>query len=206
MNMYLEELCKKTYAYWIDFFRNNLGDNLRYHSVQHTVNVFQSCIEIGKAEGVSTDDLHMLQLAAIFHDAGFLNNPLDHEIESCKIAEGYLAQNHLPLTDRQKICEMILATKIPQHPTSKLGEILCDADLAYLGTTQYEENASHLRQELSLHGKNFTDEQWIQIQISFLEQHSFFTRYATEKFTPNKSKHLQRLKSQIGSGGHSPTA
>jgi len=48
---------------------------------------------------------------------------------------------------------MIMATKIPQSPKNLLEQIICDADLDYLGRERYEENSLLLLQELRLKKK-----------------------------------------------------
>jgi hypothetical protein len=53
-----------------------------------------------------------------------------------------IAKEYLPLfgfaeKDIDCICGMIMATKIPQQPRTKLQEIICDADLDYLGRDDF---------------------------------------------------------------------
>ena len=63
---------------------------------------------------------------------------------------------------------MIRATKIPQQPTNLLGQILADADLDYLGRTDFQEIASLLYKELSHQNNLLLEAEWDQIQIKFL--------------------------------------
>ena len=46
-----------------------------------------------------------------------------------------------------RVCELIMATKLPQTVTDRLSAILCDADLYYLGTDDYGRMAEALYQE-----------------------------------------------------------
>ena len=69
---------------------------------------------------------------------------------------------------------MILATKIPQTPKNILEQIICDADLDYLGRDDYEKNSNFLLQELKLKN-DVTELEWLKIQVNFLEKHTYFT-------------------------------
>ena len=68
-----------------------------------------------------------------------------------------------------------MATRIPQTPLTKLEEIICDADLDYLGRDDFHQIADSLKNELMAFGKIQSDKQWGEIQIPLLEKHSYFT-------------------------------
>ena len=70
---------------------------------------------------------------ALFHDVGYLFNLKEHETQSCFELKLYLAKYNISNEKTLAICEAIMATKIPQNPTNKIGAVLCDADLDYLG-------------------------------------------------------------------------
>ncbi len=195
--MDLNHLYTNVYRHWIDYLRNNLSDALKYHSVNHTLDVLEYCKQIAKAEGVDGEDLLLLKIAAVFHDSGFLESPNEHEKRGCNIAEDYLAERGLKNGQLQEIRQMIMATKIPQSPKSKLGEILCDADLAYIGTDRYNDISSKLFEEITLLGSYLSEKEWIKLQISFLKQHNFFTSYAQRTFTKTKQKHIKTLEDQF---------
>lgn len=64
---------------------------------------------------------------------------------------------------------------MPQKPNDIVEGILCDADLHHFDGTDYLDKNKALRQEwATLYDLVFTDENWCQINIEFLEQHSFF--------------------------------
>jgi uncharacterized protein len=155
------------------------------------------CKEIGEAEGISEKDLFLLKIAAVFHDTGFLESPDQHEKRSVDFANDFLEDTQLSLEHIQEVSNMILATKIPQSPKTKLAEILCDADLAYMGTDDYDALASLLKEEIELLGQPLAEEKWLQIQIVFLEKHHYFTKYAIEHFSAKKKEHLARLKNKL---------
>ena len=72
--------------------KTELPQHLSYHSVEHVKDVYNSCKELAKHEGVKGEDLKLLLTAALFHDSGFLKGPKEHEKASCTIAKKHLPQ------------------------------------------------------------------------------------------------------------------
>jgi hypothetical protein len=70
---------------------------------------------------------------------------------------------------------------------------MCDADLDYLGRDDFHVIADYLRRELREHGKLNSDRLWDQIQVSFLNQHTYFTKSAIRLRQAKKEKHLQEI-------------
>merc|ERR1711991_151148 len=97
----------------------------------------------------------------------------------------------------QRIKELIYVTQIPHQPKNKLEEIICDADLDYLGRDDFHEIADRLRLELKENGKIDSDKQWDQIQVSFLTQHRYFTRTSIETRKAKKLKNLEEIKERL---------
>ncbi len=81
-----------------------------------------------------------------------------------------------------------MVTKIPQQPQDKLGEILCDADLYYLGTDKYFVGADKLYKELHEAGFVKSREEWSNEEIKFVERHHYFTPTAQRKLN-SRLKH-----------------
>ena len=168
-----------------------------YHSVNHTIDVLSTSEKIATAEGLTDPhQLLLLKLAALYHDTGFLVIYKGHEEESCQIVIKDLVNTDLSAADIEKICATIMATKIPQSPKDHLGEILCDADLDYLGRDDFEMISNNLRKEYFALGIVQTEAEWIQLQIKFIDGHKYFTKSSREKRSSKKLKHLERLKKQ----------
>ena len=88
---------------------------------------------------------------------------------------------------------LIWATKIPQSPKTKLEKIICDADLDYLGRRDFYQISDQLFKELKLRGLLGNKKEWNRIQISFLEGHSYHTKFALENRQPVKEKRIAEL-------------
>jgi uncharacterized protein len=171
-----------------------LPKHLYYHSPEHTLRVIEKADIIAKHENVSENDLKLIKIAALFHDIGFIKSSLNHEELGCEIVRDFFNHNHLQEVELDKICGMIMATKIPQTPHNKLEEILADADLEYLGTEDFEQISRDLFKEFKFSNPDLTEEKWYEIQINFIEKHTYFTSYGKKYLSETKRKHLKELK------------
>jgi len=177
--------------------KNELSSNLFYHSIYHTLDVYNCAESIAKEEGVNDSDLKLLLVAAIFHDAGYLKQNKDHEELSCGIAREYLPLYQYSKKDIDIICGIIMATKIPQQPKTHLEEIICDADLNYLGRNDFFSIGEYLYNEMIAFGYIKNKDEWNKIQLEFMQQHHFFTATAIKHNQSLKDKNLKEVQLQI---------
>ena len=188
----------ETKKYILNRLKKELPKHLSYHSVAHVQDVFNACKEIAKEENVKGEDLKLLLTAALFHDAGFLTGPNNHEKQSCVLAKKELPQFDYTPEQIKKICGMIMATKIPQNPKNLIEEILCDADLDYLGRDDFFTIGDKLYSELSMFGFLNTLDEWNKLQVAFLEAHHYFTATAIRLRKAKKEQHLKKIKKLTG--------
>ena len=177
--------------------KNELPANLYYHSIDHTLDVFNCASNIAKEEGVSDSDLKLLLVGAIYHDAGYLIENNNHEEHSCAIAREYLPQFNYTKIDIDRICGIIMATKIPQSPKSHLEEIICDADLNYLGRTDFFSIGENLYKEMIAFGYIKNREEWDKLQVDFLLKHHYFTPSVIRHNYSQKEENLAIVQSKI---------
>ena len=177
--------------------KNELPANLFYHSIDHTLDVYHCAASIAKEEGISDSDLKLLLIAAIYHDAGYLEQNHNHEQISCEIARKYLTQFNYSQKDIDLICGIIMATKIPQRPKNHLEEIICDADLNYLGRTDFFDIGENLYREMFAFGYIKNKVEWNRIQLDFMRQHHYFTTTAIKHNYSQKQKNIAIVQSKI---------
>lgn len=191
---------KKAIDFIVKKLRKELPENLTYHSVDHTVGVIDNAITIGRAEGLEEKEMDLLTVAAAFHDSGFLLDYENHEENGCKLIEQYAPKFGMDQAEVEIVQSMIMSTKIPQSPESKLEKILCDADLFYLGGKRYEEISQTLYEELKAHGVQLNHEKWVDTQINFLSAHEYWTDYSKAQREAGKQKVLRDLRNLVSSG------
>ncbi len=186
-------------SFIIDKLTKELPPYLSYHNVGHTKQVLKHCLEIAASEGVSGEDLDILSTAALFHDAGFIEKYIGHEEVSCQYAKQYLPRFDYSEKEIEKICALIMATKVPQSPKDHLAEILCDADLYYLGTDDYGIVAEKLYPEFLKEGIATNKMEWQRQQVAFLASHTYFTETAQEQLFAKQQKNLILLQAKTES-------
>lgn len=180
-----------------------LDSRLTYHSVAHTMDVCQSARRIATMEGIGGDDALLLQTAALYHDSGMLITYVGHEEASISIINDILPRFNYTPEDIRRIGNMIITTKLPQSAREKLGMILCDADLDYLGREDYYLISHQLKYEWDVLGIYPTTLlQWYQLQVKFIGSHSYFTPSAISTREEMKQKHLNEIKDFLDHENH----
>jgi uncharacterized protein len=176
---------------------SDLKSDLTYHGVHHTKDVLTAVVMLAKAEQMSPADTILIKTAALFHDIGFTKTYKDHEEVGCEYARKNLPKFGYNPVQVEQICEMIMATKIPQNPHNQLEEILCDADLDYLGRKDFYPISNTLFQEFIHYGSVKGKLEWDKLQIKFFENHHYFTKTAKALRLPEKNERLKELKKLV---------
>ncbi len=184
----------KKYAYDIWGDTVHTAARMEQHSVHHVLWVMERVEFIPTCKALHPEEIALIKVAALFHDSGFFEVPKNHAQMSCEIVRKQLPGYAFSPAQIEPICEMILSTKIPQSPKDFRTQVLCDADLDYLGTEDYEGLANQLHNELLASNLELGLNQWLELQINFPENHNFFTHCALEHREPLKKLHLSRLK------------
>lgn len=174
-----------------------LPKTLLYHNLDHIRDVVNASQQIGATEGLTTDELRLLRIAAWLHDAGLTISLSDHEQRGCLLARQLLPGFGFSESQVEAVCGMILATRIPQSPRTPSERALCDADLDYLGRDDFYEIGRRLFDELVLLGKLNNEEQWNQMQKKFLEFHQYHTAWSRENREGKKQQHLREVEAAL---------
>lgn len=182
----------------MNILEDNLPKNLYYHNLKHTIDVTVQVELIGRQEGISDEELLILKTAALFHDIGFTRTYKDHEEAGVEFAKEILPDYDYTQEQIQEISEIIMATKLPPKPKGILQEIICDADLDYLGRVDFIPVSGNLFRELTEHEIIEDDiNKWNQIQIDFIGKHSYFTETAKRLRDVNKNNQLEAIRSLV---------
>jgi uncharacterized protein len=171
-----------------------LPANLYYHGLHHTLDVLNAAVFYGNACELSEKELFLLKVATLYHDSGFTEQYAEHEVAGCLLARKMLPKYDIDEENLELICGMIMATKIPQSPTNLLEEIICDADIDYLGRDDFYPIADSLFRELKARDLVNNLDRWNNIQVDFIGNHHYFTNAAIELRTESKLRHLEELK------------
>lgn len=183
--------------YILNRLEKELPKYLYYHNVKHTMDVTIGVEIIGTAEGVSDEELFYLKTAALFHDMGQVVQSKGHEEISCNFAREILPKWGYTNAQIDLICSIIMATQLPPNPQTLLERIICDADLDYLGRTDFIPVSDTLFKELSEQNIITDKNEWNKLQVKFISNHQYFTDFALNNREVNKQKQIERIKQLI---------
>lgn len=187
------EICHKI----LDDLAKRLPDHLTYHNLDHIIDVANACNHYIDYYMVSDRVADLIRIAAVAHDYGYIYTPIEHEERSIQELRPML--NKYTSAEISVIEGMIRATRIPQSPGSLYEDILADADLDYLGRDDYGPISEGLYKEFLRFGVVKNDIDWLQLQIRFLESHTFHTEWAIKHRSQAKQQLLQRLHETMNS-------
>ena len=181
----------------LDKLESELPAFLYYHNVKHTVDVVTEVELIGWAEGLDDDGILLLKTAALYHDAGHTIDYDEHEYHGTQLVRKQLPEYGYTEEQIEIICNIIMATRLPPKPLGIYQEIICDADLDYLGRSDMIPVSNTLYKELREQDKIGTLNDWNKLQIKFISGHSYFTKTARSLREVNKRKQIERIKKLI---------
>jgi uncharacterized protein len=184
--------------YVVRLFAENLPSDYSFHNTQHTLDVVHAAEQLAMHYDLTDEERFILTVAAWFHDTGYTKQYEGHEQASMDIAEEYLCAVDMDADFIISILGCIRATEVPQSPRNLLEEILCDADLANVGSDTFFEMSARLREEWHIvKGREFTDEEWHDIKFNLCKFHRYHTEAARAIFAPKQAENLAKLTSEF---------
>ena len=183
-----------------DLLISKLDKSIHFHTLQHTQEVLTGSETMADYYHLEDEDRYALMLAAWFHDSGYTGGKaLGHENVSVELASKFLNEHKVSQQVINKVVGCITATRLPQTPHSLIEQIICDADLYHLGTSDFKEKNKLLREELNDFGSlGLSKKDWRKKNIEFLSKHTYFTSYAKEHLDPLKQVYLGELNKKAG--------
>ena len=182
-------------TYCTDLLITSKCKELPFHNLQHTLEVVQNVNYLCAAMDINEQSTEILLIAAWFHDTGFSKKYKGHEDESKQIASKFLKQKKVDEVFINKVNDCIEATKMPQTPTSELAQILCDADIFHISIPHFFYRKLLLRLEWEMFcNLKIPNKEWHILNLKFLEEHNYKTKYAIKYMELGKQENINKLK------------
>ncbi|MCX6284359.1 MAG: HD domain-containing protein [Bacteroidetes bacterium] len=181
-------------SFIVEKLRKELNPGYTYHCLGHTLDVHAAVIRLIGMEGIPEEEARLMEVAALYHDSGMLVRYLDHESASVDLATRFLPDFSFKKEEIAMISSLILVTRLPQKASSIAEQVLCDADLDYLGREDFFIHSFELQNEWNHFGIRKTDlTSWLDIQVKFLSEHDYFTKSAVLLRSRKKSENLNEI-------------
>ena len=185
--MYIEKL-----------FNERLDSKFSYHNFEHTKNVVSGIEILCKAEEINEETKTILLLAGWFHDAGYVDGCENHEKKSIEIALEFLKDKKISADIQEKVTELIMATTYNYTPKNLLEKIIKDADNVHLANENYPNTLEQLREEWEVSiNKTYCNTDWFVLNIDFLKNHTYYTKFAREKWQNLKEINLKTIEEKL---------
>ncbi|HAK79998.1 MAG TPA: hydrolase [Runella sp.] len=174
-----------------------LSPKLTYHGIHHVRDVLSVCRQYIKRLSLREPEAELLLTGALIHDIGFTETYQGHEEKGIEIAKQLLPNFGFTSIEIMLINGLIISTKVPQQPLNLIEQILCDADLDYLGRSDFDPISESLFQELQNMDMLHERKKWDEIQIKFLESHTYHTPFAKKHRQPKKEQRIKEIKERL---------
>lgn len=181
-----------------ELYKERMKPNLTYHGFHHVLDVLNACELHIKQRSLSAENAHLLRVAALLHDTGILWNYSNHETLGIEYAKKLLPTLGYNSNEIEIVSNLIRATELPQSPKNELEEIICDADLDYLGTSSFYTVGDTLFKEFLTYKVVENEEEWDKLQVRFLENHQYFTNYCRTNREPVKQERIKEIRVKWG--------
>ena len=119
------------------FLSKSIHPNYVYHNLPHTQRVVKKVIEISESTEMEKTVLENLEIAAWFHDTGYIDGSENHEVKSVQIATEFLGSKNISEERIQEVAALILATEMKSVPQNISEEIIKDADCAHVASKNF---------------------------------------------------------------------
>jgi putative nucleotidyltransferase with HDIG domain len=193
-----KEIIRESEDFVFNYMAKPSEVELIYHTKDHILFVRESALKIASELGYSEEDKKILEVAALFHDIGYVDNPKNHEEKSCEIAKEFLSEKGFDGKTIEIINQAIMATKIPQNPQNEISKVLCDADLLHLSSENYVEQADKMRREkCGMDHMKLSKKDFDKMSVQFYLMHNYHTKYGKEVLEPLKKENLKKMVENI---------
>lgn len=182
---------------------DNLPEYLRYHTKEHTEDVFHEAILFGTYDGLGEKELEKIAVAAAWHDIGFLIKQNNNETAAVSLFEREVFLSNLDYVNDVK--KMIMDTKLEitengpeilmKHNTSAY---LLDADVSNFGRPDFKDKMNLIAEEskIDLNNKEIKIK-FLKFTLTLLKNQNWHTNAARELRQEQKMINIAELEKEI---------
>lgn len=175
-------------------FEKENTEHLYFHDYKHTATVAENCRKAAQIISLNREKALLLEIAAWFHDVGYIYTYQQHEKKSIELMQQFLEKHSIKKESIAQIEAMIAATEVGVKATTFLGLLLKEIDLSYGATQNFKQRGDDLRKEWSINiNKTYSEGAWKQLQFDFINQLSFESDYGKTYLQPLVNQNIEKL-------------
>lgn len=174
-------------------------ENHYYHQYSHALEVMDRAVYLAEKEWLNEEEIEILALSGLFHDAGFIIQYDHNEPIWAKIAQNYLKSMLYDHDKIKQIEEIILATDPDYHSPKNIYEkIIMDSDLDNFWREDFFDKMENIHKEReTIKNIKLRDPGWKHWVIDFLAEHKYYTKTQIAERGEQKKKNITRLQKMI---------
>jgi predicted metal-dependent HD superfamily phosphohydrolase len=160
-----------------------------YHNITHLEAIYRELKMV-------TDDIKdwdALFYALCYHDIVYDVQRSDNELESATLARAKLKNLNLPDKMTERISQHIIATKEHSKSEDSDSNLLVDADLAILGSSDYESYLKSIREEYACYSdREFYRGRRVVLEYFLMQKQIYKTTYFFDKYEEKARWNLEK--------------
>ncbi|MEE9374228.1 MAG: HD domain-containing protein [Saprospiraceae bacterium] len=170
-----------------------------YHNLSHSHNVAREVKYLAQASKLSKKEIEILEIAAWFHDLGYEQGVVGHEMISIEISKAFLIKENAPEETIDQVSALIKATCPEFKDFQSLSQkIICDADLSNAGLKGFKKCSKALRKEwFKIQDRKYSTNEWALLQVQFLSNLNYLSEAGKIKYNKRKSKNLKKYEKKV---------
>jgi pycsar effector protein len=205
MSKHNGDLVRSAREHVFALFRRADHGTLEYHQFARTRDVVEAAKEIARRSDLDDGERELVLLCAWFYDACYAVGSDDHDQSRALLVE-FLEQQHVqrPTAEQVAACfrgaDAANGAPADGDPAGDVApsDVLHDGTLAVLASEDFVEQAELLRLELQRRsGKTFSEIEWTQHCIAFVDAHPYRTRFAQLAYSSERAANLARLQKAL---------
>ena len=169
-----------------------------YHNFEHAEEIAEVGQQLARAAGRSDEQILIVQLAGLFHDAGYASHPDRVAEGSVQLATKFLESHGTPGAVIDEVARLIRSVHADDPPQDDLERILHDANISFIGRKRFFRRSKLLRLEREhMEERKFTSYAWNQYLLELLTTRRFMTPWAQNRFASRLGKNIVQQRQNL---------
>jgi adenylate cyclase len=178
----------------IQTFETDVTSKLHFHNHRHTMEVYSLVELLGRAEGVTEEEMLMARTAALMGDTGFLIDYNNNIAKSVEFAQQNLPRFKYNENQVQQVVQLLQTKDKVTMRSSQIEKIMADAETIYFGRVDFLLLAENQFKELHEMQIVSSKETYITGMTKTLQEHQFFTETAKRLQEISIKEQIDQLK------------